>query len=97
MQQYIDQIRPIVDLLDKQTWVAIGGGALGLFVLLWCRIFSKAGYSFFMGLLMLVPVVNIFVFCMLGLGRWPIEREAGSFREMQRSVHKADRSMRGAA
>jgi len=42
-------------------------------VVLFCLIFRKAGYSWALGLLMLVPLVNIVMFVLLALGRWPIE------------------------
>jgi len=42
-------------------------------VALFCLIFRKAGYSWALGLLMLVPLVNIVMFVLLALGRWPIE------------------------
>jgi hypothetical protein len=42
-------------------------------VALFGLIFHKAGYSWALGLLMLVPLVNIVMFVLLALGRWPIE------------------------
>ncbi|MGB2754824.1 MAG: hypothetical protein WBD75_08650 [Phycisphaerae bacterium] len=42
-------------------------------VALFCLIFRKAGHHWALGLLMLVPVVNIVMFVHLALGRWPLE------------------------
>ncbi len=42
------------------------------------RIFSKAGYSGAMGLLMFIPIANIVVLCILAFGEWPIYRELNS-------------------
>lgn len=42
-------------------------------VAFFCLIFRKAGYSWALGHLMLVPLVNIVMFVLLALGRWPIE------------------------
>jgi hypothetical protein len=43
-----------------------------LFVVAWMKIFVKAGHSAFMGLLMIVPLVNFIVFLSLAFTDWPI-------------------------
>lgn len=67
---------------------------LGLFIALlvtiltvWihCRIFSKAGYSWTLGLLMFVPVANIIMPFVLAFGDWPIYRELRRLRGQQQS------------
>src|SRR5260370_41890349 len=45
------------------------------------RIFSKAGYSGAMGLLMFIPIANIVVLCILAFGEWPIYRELNFLRQ----------------
>jgi hypothetical protein len=42
---------------------------------IYCRIFSKAGYSWALGLLMLVPIANIIMPFVLALGDWPVQKE----------------------
>jgi len=42
-------------------------------VALFCLVFRKAGHHWALGLLMLVPLVNIVMLVHLALGRWPIE------------------------
>ena len=54
-------------------------------VLIYCKIFSKAGYSWALGLLMLVPVANIIMPFILAFGDWPIQKELRSLRQQQRS------------
>jgi len=49
--------------------------------LIFCKIFSKAGYSWALGLLMLVPIANIIMLFVLAFAEWPIERELRSFRQ----------------
>ncbi len=49
-------------------------------VIYW-RIFSKAGYSGAMGLLMFIPIANIIVLCILAFGEWPIYRELSYLRQ----------------
>ena len=48
---------------------------------IYCRIFSKAGYCWALGLLMLIPIVNIIMLCVLGLGDWPVLRELRQLRQ----------------
>src|SRR5579859_1617340 len=41
-------------------------------VIVYWKIFSKAGYSGAMGLLMFVPIANLVALCILAFGEWPI-------------------------
>ncbi len=43
-----------------------------LYVVAYCKIFSKAGYHWAMGLLMLVPIANLIMPLVLAFGQWPI-------------------------
>jgi hypothetical protein len=57
-------------------------GLLGLIlgIIIWWRIFSKAGYSGLLGLLMFVPLANLIVLLVLAFGTWPIEEEVQRLR-----------------
>lgn len=44
-------------------------------VLLYCKVFSKAGYCWAFGLLVLVPIVSIVMPFILAFGDWPIQKE----------------------
>ena len=57
-------------------WLAIAV----FFVIVHCKIFSKAGYHWALGLLMLVPIANLIMLCILAFGQWPIHRELESLR-----------------
>ena len=50
-------------------------------ILIFCKIFSRAGYSWALGLLMLVPIANIIMLFVLAFAEWPIQRELRSFRQ----------------
>jgi len=50
-------------------------------ILIFCKIFSKAGYSWALGLLMLVPIANIVMLFVLAFAEWPIQRELRSFKQ----------------
>ena len=64
----------------------------GVFVLLvvvvikaviFCKIFSKAGYSWALGLLMLVPIANIIMLFVLAFADWPILKELRVLKQQQ--------------
>ena len=50
-------------------------------VLPFWMIFSKAGYSGWMSLLQLIPLVNLIVLFYLAFAEWPIQRELRALRE----------------
>ncbi len=49
--------------------------------LIFCKIFSRAGYSWALGLLMLVPIANIVMLFVLAFVEWPVQQELRSFRQ----------------
>ena len=52
-------------------------------VLISCMIFYKAGYSWALGLLMLVPIANIIMIFFLAFGDWPIRRELRQLKQVR--------------
>ena len=44
-------------------------------IVAWCKIFSKAGYGWAIGLLVLIPIANLIVMLVLAFGDWPILKE----------------------
>jgi hypothetical protein len=61
--------------------LVIGVLAIIFAIVIWWRIFSKAGYSGALGLLMFVPIANLIVLCVLAFARWPIQREVDLLRQ----------------
>lgn len=51
--------------------------------LIFCKIFSKAGYCWALGLLMLVPIANIIMPFVLAFGDWPIQKELRLLKQQQ--------------
>jgi membrane protein YdbS with pleckstrin-like domain len=49
--------------------------------LAFCKIFSKTGFSWALGFLMLVPIANIVMLFVLAFAEWPIERELRSYKQ----------------
>jgi hypothetical protein len=60
-----------------------------LFALIHCKIFSKAGYPWALGLLMLVPIANLVMLLVLAFGDWPIHREMRLLRQQQNAPPQA--------
>jgi len=67
----------------------IGMLILGLLVvvplklLISCIVFRKTGYSWALGLLMIVPVANIIMILLLAFGDWPVRRELRQFKQLR--------------
>ena len=55
-------------------------------ILIYCKIFSKAGYSWALGLLMLVPIANIIMAFFLAFADWPVCRE---LRKLKQQLEKS--------
>ncbi|MHC4630132.1 MAG: hypothetical protein ACYS9C_02540 [Planctomycetota bacterium] len=52
-------------------------------VLIFCKIFSKAGYCWAFGLLILVPVANIIAAFFLAFADWPIRKQLRLLKQQQ--------------
>jgi len=44
----------------------------GIQILIFCKIFFKTGFSWALGLLMLVPIVNLVMLFVLAFAEWPV-------------------------
>ena len=53
---------------------------IALALVIWWKIFDKAGYGGPFGLLMVVPIANIVMLCILAFGKWPVLQELESLR-----------------
>lgn len=51
--------------------------------LIFCKIFSKAGYSWALGLLILVPIANIIMAFYIAFADWPVQKEVRQLRQQQ--------------
>jgi hypothetical protein len=59
----------------------IGLAAIVFAVVIYWRIFAKAGYSGALGLLMFVPIVNLVMLGILAFAEWPIYKELNYLRQ----------------
>jgi heme/copper-type cytochrome/quinol oxidase subunit 2 len=57
--------------------------SLALLILIWWKIFSKAGWPGALSLLLLVPVVNIIIPFYVAFATWPIQRELEALKRGQ--------------
>ncbi len=80
----------VLQVFSSSTALVVAGTTLLLFTFASCRIFSKAGYPAALGLLVLVPVINVMMFLGLAFGSWPVEQELRSLRSVERAVRRAD-------
>ncbi len=62
-------------------FVVVGIASIAFTAIIYWKIFSKAGYSGAMGLLMFVPIANIVAICILAFGTWPIYEELNQLRQ----------------
>jgi uncharacterized membrane protein YhaH (DUF805 family) len=66
---------------------ALFGLAIAAFMLwVWARIFSSAGYSGWMCLLMIVPLANIIWLLIFAFSKWPVVRELETYRQRYGSL-----------
>jgi len=76
--------------LTTPTGLSLVGAAVLTWTLIWWRIFRRTGAHGAMGLLMLVPAVNVILLFVLAFGPWPVEQEVRNLRRVQRAARKAE-------
>jgi len=57
--------------------------ALAIKALIFCKIFSNAGYCWALGLLILVPIANIIMAFFLAFADWPVRKELRQLKQQQ--------------
>jgi hypothetical protein len=58
--------------------------ALAMFILhvvVFCKIYSRAGYPWAMGFLMLIPIVNFIMMLILAFSEWPIQKQVKQLQQ----------------
>ena len=77
-------IAPVFVILFTTFMVFTALIVVAIKVLIFCKIFSKAGYSWALGLLILVPVANIIMAFFLAFADWPIRKQLRSLKQQQK-------------
>jgi hypothetical protein len=80
------EMPPTSDYTNLSTTTLIVSAVISLVIfilaiIIWWRIFAKAGFSGALGLLMFVPLANIIVLLVLAFARWPIQKEVDLLRQ----------------
>lgn len=52
-------------------------------VMIFCKIFSKTGYPWALGFLMMVPIADVIMAFVLAFGTWPIERQLQTLQQQR--------------
>ncbi len=81
--QYCSEAAPVFVLILVAFGILMGLIVVIIKVLIFCKIFSKAGYCWALGLLMLVPIANIIMPFVLAFGDWPIRKEMRLLKQQQ--------------
>jgi len=77
------EVAPVFFLLLLMFVFFVSLIALAIMTLIFCKIFSKAGYSWALGLLILVPIANIIMAFYLAFADWPVQKEVRQLRQQQ--------------
>ena len=65
------------------VWLVFFVAGMTIALIIWCKLFSKAGYHWATGLLVLVPIANIVVAFYLAFADWPVLKELRQLRQQQ--------------
>ncbi len=76
-------IGPVFLMLFTMFMLFVALIAVAIKVLIFCKIFSKAGYCWALGLLILVPIANIIMAFFLAFADWPIRKELRLLKQQQ--------------
>ena len=81
--EYVCRVAPALGVLFILFITLISLIVTVLLTWAYCKIFSKAGYCWALGLLMLVPIANIVMPFILAFGEWPILKELRQLRQQR--------------
>jgi len=76
-------VAPVFLILLIMFGIFFGLIAVAIKALIFCKIFSKAGYSWALGLLILVPIANIIMAFYLAFADWPVQKEVRQLKKQQ--------------
>ncbi|MBN1391493.1 MAG: hypothetical protein JW947_01670 [Sedimentisphaerales bacterium] len=87
MTQEWSDVGPVIAILIVFVVAFVTLAIVAVKLLICCKIFSNAGYSWAMGLLMLIPIVNIIMAFYLAFADWPVRRE---LRSLQQKINSSN-------
>ena len=83
IEQMCESLPVIFNICTILAVLVISAVILIIKAVVFCKIFSKAGYHWALGLLMLVPIACIIMPFILAFGQWPIYKELQQLRRQQ--------------
>lgn len=81
IEQVVEAAGPALVMIVAVFLLLVSLAVIVIKAVVYCKIFHKAGYSWALGLLMLIPVVCIIMPFVLAFGHWPVRRELEKLRE----------------
>jgi hypothetical protein len=87
----------IAQWLSEPLHAAIVGALTLVYVVGWCAVFARTGRHFLLGLLMVVPGVNVLTFLLLAFAPWPSLDELYRLRRLDHAVALAGKRYSRAA
>jgi hypothetical protein len=75
------QAEPVIVILILFLIAFITLVILAVKLLICCKIFSNAGYSWALGLLTLIPILNIIMIFYLAFADWPVNKELRELKQ----------------
>jgi uncharacterized membrane protein YhaH (DUF805 family) len=84
--QQFPHVEPVIAILIAFVIAFVVLVILAVKLLICCKIFANAGYSWALGLLMLIPIVNIIMIFYLAFADWPVNKE---LRELKQRLIEA--------
>jgi len=81
--QSTPQVGPVFAIVLALLFAFVFLVVVAIKLLICCKIFSKAGYSWALGLLMLIPIVNIIMAFFLAFADWPVQKELRRLKQQQ--------------
>ena len=71
----------VISIVGGCFFIFIALAMLILHVIVFCKIYSRAGYPWAMGFLMLIPIVNFIMMLILAFSEWPIQRQVKQYQQ----------------
>jgi uncharacterized membrane protein YhaH (DUF805 family) len=78
-----EAVAPVFAIIMFLVWLLIIVASTVIGIIIYCKLFSKAGYPWALGLLILVPIANIVMLCYLAFADWPVLKELRQLRQQQ--------------
>ena len=84
--QHCPQVEPVFAIVFALIAAFIVLVIVAIKLLICCKIFSNAGYSWALGLLMLIPIVNVIMAFFLAFADWPVNKELRLLKKKQENI-----------